>query len=106
MQATIKNYQRAVDYERVGRFLKPTSSMGGGHVNWLPPRWEYMHYHPNIGNVDLSSIGLWENEGEIVGVAHPEHVTGDVYFQFDPAWGQLKGEMLRYAEERLSTVSE
>ena len=57
MQTTVRQYNQAADYERVGRFLVRTYSSTGGHVNWLQARWEYMHYHPLIRNVDVSSIG-------------------------------------------------
>ena len=58
---------------------------------------------PLIRGVDLSSIGVWEANGEVVGVVHPEHAMGTAYFEVDPEYGALKGEMLRYAEEHLST---
>ena len=32
-----------------------------------------MHFHPYIKKTDLNSIGIWEAEGEIVAVVHPEH---------------------------------
>jgi predicted N-acetyltransferase YhbS len=64
-----------------------------------------MHYHPYIKRVDLSSIGIWEAGGEIVGVVHPEHSTSPTYFEIDPAYGFLKEDMLRYAEEHLGNQS-
>ncbi len=63
-------------------------------------------------------MGVWEapgggphpgppSEGEgIVGVAHPEHGMGTAYVEIDPDYGDLKAEMLRYAEEHISTVDE
>jgi predicted N-acetyltransferase YhbS len=61
-----------------------------------------MHYHPYIRNVDLRAIGVWEADGEIVGVVHPEHHMGTAYFEIHPEHGELKEEMLRYAEEHIS----
>jgi len=106
MQATVRHYNRASDFERVSRFLVRTYHTTGGHVNWLQPRWEYMHYHPLIREVDLSSIGVWEARGEIVGVVHPEHEIGTAYFEVDPEYGALKGEMLSHAEDHVSTLSD
>ena len=103
MQATARPYNHATDYERVGELLVRTYGERAGHVNWLQPRWEYMHYHPLIRQVDLDSIGVWEADGEIVAVAHPEHSMGTAYFQVDPAYRALKRDMLRHAEEHLST---
>ncbi|MCP4424718.1 MAG: GNAT family N-acetyltransferase [Chloroflexi bacterium] len=77
----------------------------GTHINWLQPRWEYMHYHPNIWDVDLNVIGIWEAEGKIVGVAHLEHYMGSAYFEFDPAYDFLRREALAYAEENLRAVT-
>jgi predicted N-acetyltransferase YhbS len=106
MRATLRDYNRAADYEKVSRFLVRTYRTAGGHINWPQPRWEYMHYHPLIRRVDLGLIGVWEARGEVVGVVHPEHAMGTAYFEIDPEHGALKEEMLRYAEERLSTSAE
>ena len=106
MRTTVRHYDHAADYEKVGRFLVRTYRTGGGHINWLQPRWEYMHYHPLIRGVDRSAIGVWEADGEVVGVVHPEHSMSTAYFEIDPECGALKGEMLRYAQEHLSTSSD
>jgi predicted N-acetyltransferase YhbS len=101
MQISTRHYDRDHDFARVGQFLIRTYRTTGDHINWLQPRWEYMHYHPLIWNLDLTRIGVWEAEGEIVAVVHPEHSLGRAYIELDPAFGFLKKEMLRYAEEYL-----
>lgn len=106
MKTTSRHYNHETDYEKVGRLLVRTYRTTGGHINWLRPRWEYMHYHSLIREVDLNASGVWEAHGEIVGVVHPEHDMGTAYFEIDPEHGTLKGEMLRYAEEHLSTLSD
>ncbi len=78
----------------------------GRHVNWVQPRWECMHYHPLIRNADLDAVGVWEADGQIVAVAHPEHAMGIAYFEIHPDYAALKPDMLRYAEKHLSTVSD
>jgi predicted N-acetyltransferase YhbS len=93
------------DYERVLDFLVDTYRESGSHVNWLSPRWEYMHHHALVQNVDLSTIGIWEADGRVVGVVHPEHSTGTVYLELDAARPYLAEEMLSYAEEHLSLPS-
>jgi len=102
MQTSVRRYNRALDYERIGQFLVRTYSTGGRHINWLQPRWEYMHYHPLVLELDLEVIGVWEANGEIVAVVHPEHRVGTAYVEIDPAHADLKPHMLAYAEERLS----
>jgi len=76
------------------------------HVNWLQPRWEYMHYHPYIRRVELTSIGIWEAAGDIAGVIHPEYSMGLAYLEIDPAHENPKDEMLVYAEKHLGTLLE
>jgi len=53
---TVRRYHQAADYARVGRFLVRTYRATGRHVNWLQPRWEYMHFHPLIRGVDLNVV--------------------------------------------------
>ena len=106
MDTAVRHYNHAHDYQRVGRFLVKTYGIREGHINWLQPRWEYVHYHPLIRNVDLGAIGVWEARGEIAAVVHPEHGMGMAYFEIDPAYSGLKDAMLRYAEEHLSALSD
>ena len=106
MQTTVRHYNHSSDYERVGQFLVKTYRTTGGHINWLQPRWEYMHYHPLVVRVDLDSIGVWEVDGVIVGVVHPEHSMGTAYFEVDPAYGSIKRDMLKHAEKHVSTLSD
>ncbi|MEE8323389.1 MAG: hypothetical protein V3R57_07195 [Candidatus Bathyarchaeia archaeon] len=56
MGTEIRHYNHAVYYENVGRFLVETYSTLGGHINWVQPRWEYMHYHSMIRGVDLNIV--------------------------------------------------
>lgn len=106
MCTTVRHYKHAVDYERVSRFLVRTYGARDGHVNWLQPRWEYMHYHPLIRDIDLSAIGISEARGEVVGVVHPEHTMGTAYLEIDPDCSELKGDILSYAEEHISTLTD
>ena len=106
MRPTVRHYDHEADYDGVGRSLVRTYGTTSEHINWMRPRWEYMHHHPYIPRVDLESIGVWEADGEIVGVAHPEHEMGTVYFEIDPEYGALKREVLLYAEEHIAAVSD
>ena len=106
MAVTTHFYNYDSDYERVSQFLVRMYRTSGKHINWLQPRWEYMHYHPLIEKVDLSSTGVWEAEGEILAVAHLEHSEGTAYFEIDPSCPALEGEMLTYAEKHLCTAKD
>ena len=103
---TVRHYDHRDDYERVGELLLRTYRTHGEHVNWVQPRWEYMHYHPLIRDVDVTVIGVWENQGEIVAVVHPEHCMGIAYLEIDPEYTSLKEEMVGYAETHLSSVQD
>lgn len=89
------------DYQRVGDFLIAHHQPGNGDGNWIEPAWEYMHFHPALERPILENIGIWEDEGRIVAVAHPEWRLGDAFFEFHPAYHHLRNEMLAYAEENL-----
>jgi GNAT superfamily N-acetyltransferase len=107
MQPVLRRYNHALDYWRVDHFLTRTYGRNtGGHVNWLQPRWEYMHYHPLIEGIERTTIGLWEEHDDIVAAVHPEHRRGTAYFEVDPGQGSLKKEMLSYAESHLYTGDE
>jgi GTP-binding protein HflX len=96
-----KPYEHLKDYARVSAFLKRIYRPGLENTNWLEARWEYMHYHPNLNVEVLPKIGLWEVDGEIVGMANPEHNFGDVYLSIDPSHPEIKRAMLEYAQENL-----
>ena len=105
MLAERRSYRFPDDYEDVGKFLVRSYALtvNGPHRNWLQPRWEYMHYHPEIYEMeaDLARCRLWFADGDIVGAVHFESRLGIVYLQLDPAYADLKAEMLRHAEESL-----
>jgi len=105
----LRSYEHLTDFDRIGQFLTDTYRPGTRHENWLQPRWEYMHYHPlikELGESALTNIGVWESDGNIVAVAHFEHVLGEVYFQVHPDFAHLKPEMLEYAEDHLSAEAD
>jgi GNAT superfamily N-acetyltransferase len=101
-----RRYNRTQDYQRVSDFLVETFQPGDTFGNWLQPRWEYMHYHPNIKEVNLELIGVFEESGRIVGLVNHEHVEREVYFQVRPGFEHLKPEMFAYAEENFQGISQ
>jgi ribosomal protein S18 acetylase RimI-like enzyme len=73
--------------------------------NWIEPAWEYMHFHPLLDPAILPKIGLWEQDGELAAVVHPEWRFGEAFFQFHPGFEYLRTEMLEYAEASLAGIS-
>jgi len=101
MRIRVRSYKGPEDFERVGHFLVKTYQPRKKPGNWLQPRWEYMYYHPDLDESALNRIGVWEDDGNIVGVAVYEIRLGEVYFQIHPDFTHLKSDMLKYAEDHL-----
>lgn len=95
----IRPYIRAQDYSSVYDFLVEIYQPGEPLHNWLAPRWEYMHFHPSILELNLSKIGIAEEGGRIIGVVHFESTHAEIYTQVRPGYEHLKAILLDYAEE-------
>ncbi len=106
MTQMIRPYDPLRDYLKVDEFLTRHHRVGNLDGNWLEPAWEYMHGHPLLQSQHLPQIGIWEDAGEVVGVAHYEWQLGEAFFQFHPAHRSLRSEMLDYAETHLAGISE
>ena len=63
-----------------------------------------IHYN-NLINL-LDKIGVWEDRGEIVAVAHFEHDMGQAYFEVSPEHTYLKKELLEYAKIHFAKVDD
>jgi len=100
-----RQYQSEVDYQNISDFLIRHYQPDNLDGNWLEPIWEYMHGHPYLDHSSLGKIRIWEDEGEIVGVANYESVLGEAFFQFHPGYRNLCTEMLDYAEQQLYGTS-
>jgi ribosomal protein S18 acetylase RimI-like enzyme len=94
-------YNDPDDYQPVDSFLIQHYKPGNADGNWLEPAWEYMHAHPYLDRASLGKIGIWEDNGTIVGVANYESRIGEAFFECHPRYGHLKREMLEYAERTL-----
>ena len=105
MSVKVRAYNHAVDYERVDRFLCDVYEPSDRLLNWLQPRWEYMHAHPFIENVPLQKIAVYEDEGEIVGLAHPEDKPTFIYFQRKPGYDEVLPLMFDYADRHFGGPS-
>ncbi len=104
MAPVFKQYDQERDYARVSALLTETYVPGMRTGNWLEPRWEYMHYHPNLDEASLDRIGVWEHDGMLVAVAHYEHALGEAFFQVRPGYESLKETLVDYAESSLYEV--
>lgn len=101
MSITLRLYRSPDDFQTVGDFLIANFQPGNNDGNWLQPAWEYMHSHPYLDKSSLDKIGIWEDAGQIVGVAHYESKLGEAFFEIHPRYPYLKPAMLEYAEYHL-----
>ena len=101
MKPKLRNYQSS-DIGLVGDFLIAHYQRGNRDGNWLRATWDYMHSHPGLDESFLDRIGIWEESGRIVGVAHYEMELGEAFFEIHPGFTFLKEDMLLYAERNLS----
>jgi len=106
MGIKLRHYLSPDDFKLVGDFLIAHYASGNQDGNWLQPTWEYMHSHPYLDESSLEKIAIWEESGEIVGVAHYESRLGEAFFEVHPKYAHLKPEMLEYAESHLYGESE
>lgn len=100
MSITLRQYGPA-DFGLISNFLIANHQPGNRDGNWLQPAWEYMHSHPYLDESSLDRIGIWEDAGNIVGVAHYESRLGEAFFQVRADTAHLKPAMLAYAEDHL-----
>jgi len=102
MSTSVRAYQIPNDYDLVDRFLVELYEPADRLANWLQPRWEYMHSHPYVENVDLRCIGIAvDDDGVVVGVVHPEHSPAFCYFQVRPGHSAVKPILVDWAEAHL-----
>ena len=57
---TVRLYRDEEDTERVDAFLVRMTSADAPHHNWLPARWETMHFHPVLDRDDRNRFGVWK----------------------------------------------
>jgi GNAT superfamily N-acetyltransferase len=105
MTILFRKYQHPDDYQKISDFLIIHHQTGNLDGNWIQPAWEYMHFHSLLDQTSLEKIGIWEVNERIVAVAHYEWRLGEAFFQFHPAYRNLRVEMLNYAEENLASAA-
>ena len=102
MPPHLRNYTNIAgiteDYFKVREFL-----LRLGYSEFVYARWDWMITHGYLDKTAVGKIGIWEENGEIVGIATFDTRLGVGYCLTHPDHWGLKEEMLNYAEEHLST---
>ncbi|HLN60304.1 MAG TPA: GNAT family N-acetyltransferase [Symbiobacteriaceae bacterium] len=93
------------DFQRISDFLMATHPSGHRFTNWPQPRWEYALTHGIFDDSAAGRIGIWEDDGQIVGVVNYELRPSSANFQIHPAYKHLYPEMLAHAEAHLCSTS-
>jgi hypothetical protein len=85
------------DYYKVREFFIKL-----GYAEFTYVRWDWMITHLSLDKSAVGRIGVWEDDGEVVGVATFDTRLGDCYCMALPQYAFLKKQMLSYAKDNLS----
>ncbi|HEX2947838.1 MAG TPA: GNAT family N-acetyltransferase [Clostridia bacterium] len=100
MTVQFRNYSKTAgiteDYHRVREFFVKL-----GYSEFTYARWDWMATHSYLDKNAIGRIGLWENAGELIGIATFDTRLADAYCLTLPGYEKLKKEMLIYAKENL-----
>lgn len=102
MTITLRACAGPVDFPAISDFLYTLYQPNNSDGNWFQPIWEYAYTHPWFDEEAVDRIGIWEDDGAIVGVAMYELRLGEAFFQIHPAYTHLQTEMLLHAEQHLT----
>ena len=89
------------DYEKVVDFLIKLNERSDDHINWNWARFEWMYEHPMFDKTLLSRIGLWLENGEVIGCAIYDMYLGEASVLVLPEYHHLYKEILDYAYENI-----
>lgn len=98
---TFRRY--ANDYCAIMSFLREVYLQTRTQHCWLPQRWEYAEHAVNPMYMARGDdnwqryIGIWEENGRIVGISHKEE-GNNAFLQIRPGYDSLTDEMLDFAE--------
>lgn len=100
MKIALRNYTRVSgcteDYFKVRAFLTKAADDFFSFA-----RWDWMIMSPQLDRSALSRIGLWEHNGEIVGIAAFDTSLGKAFCFTLRGYEYLKNEILAYAQQHL-----
>ena len=92
------------DFYKIRDFIIRINGKNLKYPNFDWGRWEWVHKDLCFDKTDLlPSIGIWEDDGDIVAVATFEDDMGQAFFLNDEKYSHLKEEMMEYAIKKLST---
>jgi GNAT superfamily N-acetyltransferase len=102
MTITKRRYKLLADFDMVGDYLDKQYNVSRLNSYLMRPFWEYGHTHPAFNHKLTHRFGLWEDEGELVGLTCYEDNLGYCFVSVNDDYKHLLPEMLESAEEELS----
>lgn len=101
MSILFRNYTKHAgiteDYHKVRAFFIKL-----GYAEFEYTRWDWMTTHSYLDKSAVGRNGLWEDEGEVVGIATFDCQLGTAFCLTLPEYTYLKKEILLYAKDKLS----
>ena len=92
------------DFFQVRDFLVRINADRVRTPGFLWSRWEWAFTLPFLDTTALGRIGVWEQDGRVVGLVTFEEGLGDAWLVVDPARRDLLPEMVDHAMTRLSVA--
>ncbi|MBQ1616815.1 MAG: GNAT family N-acetyltransferase, partial [Ruminococcus sp.] len=89
------------DFEAVCDFLIELNRDDNSHINWNWARFEWMSEHPEFDKSCINSIGLWLDNGKIVGAAIYDMYFGEAFCGALPGYQTIYPEIVNYAYREL-----
>jgi len=99
---TQRRYNILTDFSRVYDFLEATYDFETLNSYLLPQYFEYAHHLQWFDYIRAHRMGLWEENGEIVGIAAYEMELGKAHLHTRKGYEFLLAEMLDWAEREIS----
>jgi GNAT superfamily N-acetyltransferase len=101
MSVRFRNYTKQAgiteDYHKVRAFFIKL-----GYAEFTYTRWDWMTTHGCLDRSAVGRIGIWENDGEIVGIATFDCQPGEAFCLTLKEYAFLKKDMLLYAKDNLT----
>lgn len=100
MSLQFRNYTKQAgiteDYFKVRDFF-----LRLGYCEYTYARWDWMTTHSYLDKSYVGRIGIWEDGGNVVGLATFDTIPGCAYCLALPGYTGIKREMLLYSQENL-----
>ena len=88
-----RSYKDDADFDTIGDFLTRHYQPGNRDGNLFQAIWEYAYFHSWFDRSSLGRVGIWEDEGQVVGIATYEMRPGEVWLNTHPDYAHLKPDL-------------